>query len=203
MQKWNEMKSKRAMCGAEGYTMWYMHYLTFGSCAVVVPMLQSMFSMSEDIFPLIMSFCCIFVSLSCLGNRLTVCAGQPFLFVLYEIHFAVPCSVHGHHISGAIITIHDSNWTKKSNSFPRQVWVSSTDIEARAHTHTLNPLLSGRSALFQFFCFMALLSFLTIPIPSVQSTRHIIFCFARFARAFSHFASGRRRTDFFLHVQTK
>lgn len=36
-------------------------YLTFGSCAVVVPMLQSIFSMSEDILPLIMSFCCIFV----------------------------------------------------------------------------------------------------------------------------------------------
>lgn len=44
------MNTKLAINGA---------HLTFGSCAVVVPVLQSMFSMSDDIFPLIMSFCCI------------------------------------------------------------------------------------------------------------------------------------------------
>lgn len=51
--------------------MFELFYLTFGSCAVVVPMLQSIFSMSEDILPLIMSFCCIFVSIA-LRKRLTV-----------------------------------------------------------------------------------------------------------------------------------
>lgn len=35
------------------------NYLTFGSCAVVVPVLQSIFSMSEDILPLIISVWCI------------------------------------------------------------------------------------------------------------------------------------------------